>query len=72
MIDSRYPSPLSRLLNQDREAMAYYDSLRPGIRRHMEEYANDILSPEDLSRIADMLMSQNPSDDPEFSDDDPI
>ncbi len=57
MHESTRPTHLSHLLNQNPEAMAYYSSLHPCVQSHMEEYAQEILSMEDLTRISNILMS---------------
>jgi len=50
------------LLEQDTDARDYYDSLHGFVRSHLEEYAQDILSPEDLARISNVIMSETLSD----------
>ena len=42
--------------------MEYYASLHPCVRSHMEEYAQEILSTEDLTRISNILMSEELED----------
>lgn len=55
-------TPLGRLLEQDTQARDYYDSLHTLVQNHLEEYANEILSAEDLSRISNVIMSETLSD----------
>ncbi len=62
MPDATRPTHLARLLEQDSEALEYYTSLHPCVRGHMEEYAQEILSMEDLTRISNVLMSEELSD----------
>lgn len=62
MIEGKNSTPLARLLEQDTDARDYYDSLHAFVRSHLEEYAQDILSPEDLSRISNRIMSETLSD----------
>ena len=62
MSESTRPTHLARLLEQNAEAMEYYASLHPCGRSHMEDYAQEILSTEDLTRISNILMSEELED----------